>query len=501
MDDSYTGETIFNKVQSEILIDKDIQRNLMGTSSDQGSNVSSEGVGLAGRLQSEYPYTIHVSDFSHIYNLIFKEGTTVFPKTILDIISDISSHFSRSPQRRAKFDDIQMKLGLDPLQVLKLSETRWLSMKETLERILRLWDPLQVYYGEYEPRGLELFTTKNELFLKVLLTLISKVNHYNIRFQATQIYYDEILDLLDESFIVFGTLVVKKEHCNFDELYNLKFDYDRLDEIEDILLSEEEFAQEFVENNNLANLYNKIQEEHKKEPLSIARKFIIRILDEMKRRLPFQSPILRDIDVVFFRDFDKSKWKNLANKFTNIISQDQLGEFNNELERFRVRFERRYRDKIGSSFPFTAQWRNLSCDFPLLAKLALSIAVLPHSSVPVERIFSQLKDFKTGKRNRLTAKNIESSLLIYQAYGEDTSSILTKEMFENYKVKYKKEKSLEKEHKENEEISLENLFEKSITIEEENIQEISMSKSESKLKRKGVGELVREREGLKKTKY
>ena len=74
-------------------------------------------------------------------------------------------------------------------------------------------------------------------------------------------------------------------------------------------------------------------------------------------------------------------------------------------------------------------------------------------------------------------------------------------MFENYEVKYKKEKSMEKEHKENEEISLENLFEKSITIEEENIQEISMSKSESKLKRKGVGELVREREDLKKTKY
>ena len=48
---------------------------------------------------------------------------------------------------------------------------------------------------------------------------------------------------------------------------------------------------------------------------------------------------------------------------------------------------------------------------------------------------------------------------------------------------------------------MENLFEKSITIEEENIQEISNSKSESKLKRKGVGELVREREGLKKTKY
>jgi len=164
----------------------------------------------------------------------------------------------------------------------------------------------------------------------------------------------------------------------------------------------------------MTNLYNKIQEEHKKETLSIARKFIIRILDEMKRRLSFQSPILRDIDMVFLRDFDKSKWKSLANKFTNIISQDQLGEFNNEFERLRVRFERRYRDKIGSPFPFITQWRNLSCDFPLLAKLALSIAVLPHSSVPVGRIFSQLKDFKTGKRNRLTVKNIESSLLVYQ---------------------------------------------------------------------------------------
>ena len=134
----------------------------------------------------------------------------------------------------------------------------------------------------------------------------------------------------------------------------------------------------------------------------------------------------------------------------------------------------------------------------MLAKLALSVAVLPHTTVPLERIFSQLKDFKTNKRNRLSAKNIEASLLVYQAYGEDTGSIVSREMFEKYKIKYQNDRNS---------MEIEEIFEKSFNIEEEEekeeekkeevLSEISTSKSERKLKRRGKEELVKE--DIKKT--
>jgi len=45
-----------------------------------------------------------------------------------------------------------------------------------------------------------------------------------------------------------------------------------------------------------------------------------------------------------------------------------------------------------------------------MSKLAKSILVFPHSSAPVERIFSQMKDFIPQKET----ENLESCLLIYQ---------------------------------------------------------------------------------------
>lgn len=492
MGESYTGEAIFEKVKAEVLIDKEIEKNIMGVASDQGSNVSSPNVGLAGRLQNEYPYTIHVSDFSHLYHLILKEAVSVFPKDVLNIISDLSSHFSRSPQRRAKFEAVQVKLGLESLQILRLVESRWLSLKETTERILKLWIPLKTYFEENKLEEAEIFTKKNELYLTVLLILTSKLNYYNLRFQATHIYYDEIMDLLDESFLVFAMQIFNGKGKSLSELAKIAWNNCELDESAEVYLSEQEFATNLIANNEIMNLYEETEEGARKEIIATARKFMKKVVSGMKTRLPVEAPILKDLVVVFFKDFDKNKWKNLANRFSNIISKEQINDFNNELERFTIRFQKRYSNIVSSNLKFLQEWKNLSNDFPLLAKLAKAIAVLPHTTVPIERIFSQLKDFKTNKRNRLTAKNIEASLLVYQAYGENTASIATKAMFEKFKVKYQNDTN---------KMEIEEVLKNSLLIEEEEgevISEITTSKSENTLKRKGVGVLIKE--DLKKNK-
>jgi len=62
------------------------------------------GRGLAGRLEAFCPYSIHVA---HMYNLI-----------VVEIPTSISTHFNRSPQRRAK---LQTKAGLrPPLEILRV---------------------------------------------------------------------------------------------------------------------------------------------------------------------------------------------------------------------------------------------------------------------------------------------------------------------------------------------------------------------------------------------
>ena len=68
-----------------------------------------------------------------------------------------------------------------------------------------------------------------------------------------------------------------------------------------------------------------------------------------------------------------------------------------------------------------------------MARLAKVVMVFPQSSVSIERVFSQLKNFKTDKRNRLNTENLQASLLLFQKHGEDSFEI-TKEMLVNYEM-------------------------------------------------------------------
>ena len=87
-----------------------------------------------------------------------------------------------------------------------------------------------------------------------------------------------------------------------------------------------------------------------------------------------------------------------------MITTESERDFGDELERFNVRFERILNDRTVNVKTFTGQWRHLKDDFPLMSELALATSALPHNTIQVERLFNNLKDFKSNKCNRLTAK-------------------------------------------------------------------------------------------------
>ena len=135
------------------------------------------------------------------------------------------------------------------------------------------------------------------------------------------------------------------------------------------------------------------------------------------------------------------------------------------------------------------KWRHLSQSFRLMSRLALATAVIPHSTVNVESFFSSLKDFRSPKRNRLKAKNIEASLLMYQTFGPRTESILDKEMFAKYKVKYRRE--IEEQTLPNE-LSLEQSFDSILNLDDNRSSQTASCVSQMKLKRGAKEELVRD---------
>src|SRR5687767_14158595 len=71
----------------------------------------------------------------------------------------------------------------------------------------------------------------------------------------------------------------------------------------------------------------------------------------------------------------------------------------------------------------------------------MSLFVLPHSTVPVERLSSMLKTTRNSTRGRLTVENLETCLLSFQASKSEavniTSSMVQKycTMWKNLKIR------------------------------------------------------------------
>ena len=113
--------------------------------------------------------------------------------------------------------NIQSEHTSDPLEVIKYAHTRWLSLKEALERVLDLLPDLSKFYKEYGTNiEKRYFTKENEAYLKVLSLLVGKINGYNEYFQKDHIYYDSLADKIRESYVIFLNSILKKEERNLD---------------------------------------------------------------------------------------------------------------------------------------------------------------------------------------------------------------------------------------------------------------------------------------------
>jgi len=100
-----------------------------------------------------------------------------------------------------------------------------------------------------------------------------------------------------------------------------------------------------------------------------------------------------------------------------LTTKKQKDDFATEVRRMEYTYTK-IKDRLRASTtklsPLTV-WKNESLVYPNMCLLVKALYVLPYSSVPVERVFSNMKDIKNTKRNRLTLDNMEAYLLGHQA--------------------------------------------------------------------------------------
>ena len=136
-------DIIQNKVFSN---DQRIRENLVGVTHDRASTFTGSDHGLISLFQKEVPQAFFdLPDPCHSLNLIVKHSLEHLPENIKKFITEIHTYFG-SPQRREKLKIIQKQNNLPVLFPKHDVKTRWLSLGDSLERIVQIWDSLKLYF-------------------------------------------------------------------------------------------------------------------------------------------------------------------------------------------------------------------------------------------------------------------------------------------------------------------------------------------------------------------
>ena len=195
LNETSDAPTLCNIMEEKLFSLSDrIKENFIGITHDDASVLSGSNGGLVALLKRDLvdqPF-YDLKDPCHALNLVVSKSLDFLPPNIMKFIKGIHNHFSYSPQRISKLIRIQINNKLSQLQPIFYVETRWLSLGQSLSRILSIWDSLKIYMNkEGKAKSKEKKKFLNDLLndplfkLKIICLsgILNKINQINETFQ------------------------------------------------------------------------------------------------------------------------------------------------------------------------------------------------------------------------------------------------------------------------------------------------------------------------------
>lgn len=289
--------------------------------------------------------------------------------------------------------------GIDPLKIVRVSSTRWLSIEVAVSRILDQWNDLRDHFrlvGSndhcYKAKTLyNMFKDKNNLlYFTFLKPILGEAQHINQMFQSNSADRTKLLNSLIYLIESLAKKVVTPA-CKEDLLTA---------NIQSFLHPNPYLGYDFEEQVKK----NKPSSEAEKVVRSVCINFIVELVSQLQQRLPSNITILKQSSFIapdtcfntvkpsiiplaksmYYPEENlgklESQWNNLSLiKLTNITTTADLwAEIN------------LYTDGSGLN------------PFKELANFAKTILVLPWSNAEIERWFSQMSIIKNAHRNRMS---------------------------------------------------------------------------------------------------
>ena len=370
--------------------------NIVGFASDNCATMIGAQSGFQARLKKEIPSLFVLGCVCHSFALCANAATRRLPSWLEAFVKNVFFYFSRSSKRNVQFRLIQEVVKVHSHRVFKLSETRWLSREAVIERKLEQWDALKLFFQSESPTdkvdgaGL-IYQTMNTIGTKHMLLfvghILAKVNCMNIEFQSEHYRLHKLHSSVIDEYRHLLSLFIKSDVLNTRSLA----DIDPNDP-------------SIVKQMNTINLGGRCEALLLRQPLGDkenqfrgdALAFLKELCTQIRMRFPLSENgvlaqlKLMDPNAAF--DVNKPSIIPLAVNFPTAVPENLLDKLSDEwyeLPSFRGSLEHLI-NKEPPAFWFALKEikdGNNKVKFKTLAQLMCTLAVLPHSSACVERVF------------------------------------------------------------------------------------------------------------------
>ena len=488
-----TSETLYKIVQEKLLYDADIKKNCIGITHDRGSNLVGSRNGLIQKIKKDWDENknlFSLNDPCHSLNLVLKHSIQTLPKAMLNFIIRIHNHFV-SPERRATLLRIQAANNQPCLYPKKWIKTRWLSLGETLNRLLKIWNSLTLYMENNLPKSYkngsertnspeqgitnpkikedketeeeveeaEFESEEEDLSLasfnaqdchKLLVSksfhikmiffshLIGVLNNFNILFQDQSMEVFKVRQEIENIFNYFCLLSVipSKRNTLIDD--RLKLDWSSTNVQKDYFYDTENFIMNLrtiISKDEFA-CFEKLEKAERDDFGKVFLDFIAKVLNLLKHYLPFEDVIVSNLDFIALIDSEKKPFMQKIvdfNESFKIIEINDVPKLSLEAMSLCSRIPHYLSLKrVKNSFHL---WDIIqqSERFKYLPKVVSAAQTLPTSSSAIEQTFSVMGLFKNEKRSQLSPEGLEALLLLHQNYPFGKTFQVTDELIQKYK--------------------------------------------------------------------
>jgi hypothetical protein len=419
--ESSTGESLFLCLKKSIE-DRNIPpSNFVGFSSDTTNSMVGEHNSVFSRLKQEFENIVCLKCSCHSIHLVASKACLHLPRSLEDTLRNIGSHFSRSDKRQKRLLEMQEFFNTEIHKILSPATTRWLSLKQCVDRILEQLPALipyfsaEVYDDPSKTTEEILCVLKNDLmiiYLEFLSYTLSLLTDFNVLFQSEvpllHKLKPEIEKLLKTTYSNYMKIEISKKdpftinHQHPDNLLPLDKLYMGVTATESI--------QNFLEKHPDDSARKEI-EKIKKTCL----KFYIEVVTQIKARFDFSDPMFEFISIVdppIAQAFATQELSHVVKRFpylSDIIDKQKLDT------EWREHALLDHHDLgLDKTLPAAKYWQKVFSmknalgegKFPNLKVVIALLLVLPFSNASVERTFSNLKKIKTQDRNCLNTQTV-----------------------------------------------------------------------------------------------